>query len=109
MGRRKTTYADFLRRARKVHGARYAYPVELEFFGSHTIIPVTCATHGVFMQKASSHTTGCGCPTCARIASQLALTLANKPKPRAVRAPKAPPPPKPFGALGGLYKLPFWN
>ena len=66
MGRRRTTYEEFLRRAREAHGDRYTYPPKEEFEGGEHFMKIVCAKHGAFMQRASSHTYGNGCPVCGR-------------------------------------------
>jgi len=105
MGRRKKTYAEFLRRAREVHGSKYEYPLFSEYTGATMRLAITCAWHGVFVQCVSNHMAGDGCPKCGREIANANIRRVASPKPARERAHKLPP----FGALGGLYKLPFWN
>jgi len=55
--------SDFIRKARLVHGDKYDYSsVNYEYARRKVLI--TCKTHGTFLQNASSHLTGVGCPSC---------------------------------------------
>lgn len=104
-GRHKLTYEDFVARARARHGDRYEYPADGQYLGARTKMTIICREHGEFRQDASNHTAGNGCPKCALIASGEATRRARKDRPATfARLPK-----EPFGALGGLYKLPFWS
>jgi len=105
MGRRRTTYEDFLRRAREAHGDRYTYPPKEDFEGVKFFLRIICAKHGGFMQRASHHIYGNGCPKCGRDKALETAQSNRKPARREDRHDTLGP----FGALGGLYQLPFWN
>lgn len=55
---------DFFAKARKVHGAKYAYDKAL-YLDSRTKIVITCKMHGDFKQAPDMHLSGHGCPRCA--------------------------------------------
>ena len=59
----KKTTADFIERARKVHGDKYDYSM-VEYVNSASQLTITCRVHGDFTQKASDHLQGCGCQKC---------------------------------------------
>lgn len=59
---RKTT-EQFVQDARKVHGDRYEYSLTA-YEGARRKVSIVCFTHGVFLQEASSHLSGKGCPSC---------------------------------------------
>jgi ssDNA-binding Zn-finger/Zn-ribbon topoisomerase 1 len=57
-------FAEFLKRARKVHGKKYQYE-EASYVDTHTPIPVTCPVHGVFVMVPKNHISQRqGCPKC---------------------------------------------
>lgn len=101
---RRTTFDDFVRRARAKHDNRYTYVDDGKWGGARTHIVAVCPQHGEFTQRAYNHLSGTGCSRCGAILGG-ALSAAKRkgaPKPKTVEQP-------PFGALGGLFKLPFWN
>ena len=99
---KKLTYADFVARARARHGDKYEYPASGEINGARTKLPIICRQHGQFIQDASTHTSGAGCPRCAATISRIAARRAKNPRAK-------DPFTEPFGALGGIYTLPFWG
>ena len=62
MSKRVTT-ADFIQRARKVHGDRYDYSKVL-YEASRTKVTIICPVHGEFEQTPANHYTGHGCREC---------------------------------------------
>ena len=54
---------EFIEKARKVHGDKYDYS-KTEYKRFHDRILITCPIHGDFMQVASYHLSGNGCPKC---------------------------------------------
>ena len=56
--------ADFARKSRAVHGDKYIYD-KCGYKNSLTNVSITCPIHGVFVQRASHHIQGSGCPSCA--------------------------------------------
>ena len=58
------TQEQFIERSKEVHGDTYGYS-KVEYVNSHTLVNITCRTHGDFPQQAGSHLSGSGCPTCA--------------------------------------------
>jgi len=52
----------FERRARDVHGDKYAYG---EYRGAAQKMEIVCPAHGFFFQTPASHLQGHGCPQCA--------------------------------------------
>ena len=64
-GRKKTkTTAEFIADARAVHGDRYDYS-NVKYKGASLKVEITCFEHGPFLQKATHHLGGTGCPSCA--------------------------------------------
>lgn len=103
-GRRRLTYEQFVECARKKHAGRYDYPELGIMEGSRSKLVIICREHGKFTQIAANHLAGNGCPKCGRIAAGEAPRRAHRRIPR-----DTPLHQEPFGALGGLYKLPFWS
>lgn len=64
MARKKFTTAEYIERARKVHGDRYDYS-QTEFSGWDNHITIICKEHGAYRQSAYSHYIGRNCPICA--------------------------------------------
>jgi len=56
----------FVKRARAVHGDKYDYSLVNLDHGITSKITIICPEHGKFVQNASSHLSGCGCPECAK-------------------------------------------
>lgn len=102
--RKQLTYEDFVARARARHGDRYVYPADGQYLGARTKMRIICREHGEFRQDASNHTAGNGCPKCAAVICSQAPQR-NRAKPKDRHHVKQ----EPFGALGGLYALPFWS
>jgi hypothetical protein len=57
------TTADFIQRAREVHGDRYDYSKVL-YVAAKIKITIICPEHGEFEQTPSNHSTGYGCREC---------------------------------------------
>lgn len=62
---RKSTTAEFITKAREVHGDRYCY-TNSEYIGSSAKIVIRCPLHGEFEQTARNHLTGFGCLQCGQ-------------------------------------------
>ena len=62
MSKRVTT-ADFIRRAREVHGDRYDYSKVL-YRAAIKKVTIICPEHGEFEQTPANHCTGHGCREC---------------------------------------------
>lgn len=63
----KLTVNEFIKRAKKKHGNKYDYS-KVDYIDSHTDVCIICPEHGEFWQKPYCHTSGNGCPKCARLA-----------------------------------------
>jgi len=61
-GRRRST-EEFIEAARRIHGAKYDYS-QVEYIGNIFNISIECPFHGKFIQTASTHLSGSGCPRC---------------------------------------------
>lgn len=59
---KKRTCEQFERIANEIHSHKYLY--HQDYAGSTHKIRITCPIHGDFMQQASSHIHGHGCPKC---------------------------------------------
>jgi len=62
-GKEKLTKSNFIERSNIIHNYKYDYKLT-EYKNSHTLLSIICDKHGVFLQSAASHLSGCGCPTC---------------------------------------------
>ncbi|GHV75211.1 hypothetical protein AGMMS49942_00320 [Spirochaetia bacterium] len=60
----RLTFAEFLKKARKIHGNKYQYD-EASYIDTHHKVGITCPIHGTFTQTAGSHIKY-GCPKCGR-------------------------------------------
>jgi hypothetical protein len=65
-GNIRLTTAEFVAKAREVHGRRYDYSKTV--YGKNTTdrVTITCHKHGDFKKKPSSHLQGAGCPYCRK-------------------------------------------
>lgn len=63
--RRKMTTQEFIARAKEKHSGRYSYE-KTSYAGSLSKLTIICPEHGEFIQQASSHLRGAGCPCCAQ-------------------------------------------
>lgn len=51
-------------KAKQLHGDKYDYS-KLEYVNSRENVCIICPIHGEFLQRASNHLLGRGCPKCA--------------------------------------------
>jgi hypothetical protein len=63
-GNRKKTIQEFITEASIKHGNRYNYS-KVNYDGNKTDVIIICNEHGEFLQRASAHLQGQGCPGCA--------------------------------------------
>lgn len=59
----------FINRAKSVHGDKYDYAPS-HYTLSHRPLAIRCPEHGDFWQQPANHTSGKGCPQCARYGFQ---------------------------------------
>src|SRR5580693_5127422 len=59
-----TRAAEFLDRARQVHGIRYGYDWVV-YLNHRTPVEIFCRIHGLFSQRPVNHLKGYGCRRCA--------------------------------------------
>lgn len=64
-GSKRLSLGIFVDRARKIHKGRYGYEKAV-YVNAHTKVTITCFLHGDFLQSASSHLSGRGCPDCSK-------------------------------------------
>lgn len=57
--------AFFKEKCTQIHGGKYDYSL-VDYHGAFEKVSIICPTHGVFLQKASQHLNGSGCPMCAQ-------------------------------------------
>jgi|ERR1035437_486234 transposase len=63
---KRSTYNEFLKRAKEIHNNLYSYPTEQPFEGIGGIkIKIICKKHGSFWQLPSRHLSGQGCWSCS--------------------------------------------
>ena len=74
----KGGYADFVRRARKIHGRKYDYEKARERSGAGKVT-IVCREHGEFVQLPNTHLNGHGCGKCGitTLANRFKLTKAE--------------------------------
>ena len=60
---KRLTTADFIERAKAVHGDRYDYSLAA-YQGTHKYVTIVCTEHGPFQQSPANHYQGKGCPDC---------------------------------------------
>lgn len=65
---RLLTLETIIQRFHETHGDRYDYSLFTSYVNSKTKIPIICRAvdHGVFEQLPYEHSTGSGCPRCAK-------------------------------------------
>lgn len=79
-GTPKYTTAEFIEKARVVHGDKYDYS-KVVYDGNKKKVCITCPKHGDFWQIAASHMHGSGCPKCVgreRITLESFISKANE-------------------------------
>lgn len=57
------TLETWIKRAKEIHGNKYDYS-KVVYTGEKNKVIITCPKHGDFLQRASSHIEGYGCPSC---------------------------------------------
>lgn len=57
--------AEFIRRAREIHGDKYGYSL-VDYKKPFINVIIICPKHGKFMQRPSVHLTGRGCSECLK-------------------------------------------
>ena len=71
----KMTQAEFIQKARAIHGDTYDYS-NVNYVPIHTKINITCSTcQDDFPQKPSCHLNGHGCPTCVNKTEKLTCDI----------------------------------
>lgn len=63
---KRLTTAEFIQRAREVHGEHFDYS-EVEYTRSMSPVKIICPLHGAFYQKPNGHLNGSGCRECSKI------------------------------------------
>ncbi len=63
MARPSLTTAEWITRAKQIHGSRFDY-AKSEYIGAHKPIVIVCRAHGDFIQRAGKHLEGQGCRRC---------------------------------------------
>lgn len=61
----RDTLETFVEKATKVHGNKYDYSNTV-YTASKASVNIVCPIHGEFIQKATDHMSGRGCPKCGR-------------------------------------------
>lgn len=74
---RKTT-EEFIRQAQSIHtNKEYDYSL-VSYSGAQEKVEILCAEHGPFLQYATDHLQGKGCPACAQVVRSEALRLSHE-------------------------------
>ena len=73
----KLTTATFIERANEVHHNKYRYD-DAVYLRSHGKVIITCPDHGDFIQTASLHLGGGGCPDCGGTKGHTTETFIKK-------------------------------
>ncbi len=74
---RRLTQAEFIDRAKAVHGNRYDYS-NVKYETSQIRVTIKCPRHGSFSQIPGNHMQGQGCPICGRETSSKAGGLTRR-------------------------------
>ena len=61
---KKLTTAEFIKRAKKVHGDKYDYS-KVDYVNNTIKVTIICPVHGDFLQIPYDHLNGCGCLQCS--------------------------------------------
>lgn len=61
---------DWINKATAIHKNKYDYS-KIEIVSSYKNIPITCPTHGLFVQNPYVHLRGSGCPKCSNNTSHM--------------------------------------
>lgn len=72
---RKTT-KFFIKEANNIHNNTYTYD-KVDYVSAHIKVPITCKTHGDFLQTPNQHLKGQGCPTCGNKISKAELEIVS--------------------------------
>src|SRR5215469_13821246 len=65
---KKLTTAEFVRRAKKIHGMKYDYS-RVHYTKYENKVTIGCSKHGWFKQTANGHLNGNGCRKCTATAA----------------------------------------
>lgn len=68
----RLTLADFITKAREIHGDRYSYD-KVVYDTNASMVTITCKKHGDFVQRAASHLAGNICKKCFLENNKLSL------------------------------------
>lgn len=60
---KRVTIEDFIARSRAKHGSKFDY-LRVEYTTGREKVEIICPEHGSFLQRASNHMHGIGCPAC---------------------------------------------
>lgn len=63
---RRSNTAEFITKAKAVHGDAYEYS-NVRYVNAKTDVEIVCDAHGLFLQTPDAHLRGQGCPTCGHI------------------------------------------
>lgn len=66
------TNESFIERAKEVHGDKYVYS-NINYITGRDKIEIHCHIHGPFLQRAESHLSGRGCPSCKMSKGELKI------------------------------------
>lgn len=66
----RKTAATFVAQAQSVHAGKYDYSLVVDYKRPDQKIPIVCTSHGMFLQRASDHMRGSGCPKCSHRVSR---------------------------------------
>lgn len=73
MSRKKTT-AEFIERAKEIHGVKYDYSLA-QYKDAHANVKIVCKEHGIFEQSATNHVSGYGCPNASHRSERTKSTI----------------------------------
>ena len=60
----KVTKAEFIKRAKEIHGDEYDYRGVPDKVENYNVVPIVCSKHGLFFQSVYNHLAGQGCFKC---------------------------------------------
>lgn len=65
-GNLERTLDEFISRSEKIHGEKYGYSLAFGKVSNNSPVTITCPEHGEFVQLATNHLAGKGCPSCGK-------------------------------------------
>ena len=75
-GQKRHTVADFVEKARAIHGNEYDYS-KVQYTNAVTKVEIVCKHHGSFFQTPDKHCSGTHCPRCSTKVSKVEQQISD--------------------------------